>query len=383
MKESPTPTMDIKEEAIWTALKAVKAPDTNRDVAALNMVQGVKIQGDSVTLKINLSQVESGKRSMVEAEIKRAIIRVPGVKSINLDGGPKTAPAGPPNPNDALQHIRHVIAVNSAKGGVGKSTVAVNLAAALARSGKRVGLLDADIYGPNVPLMAGAEGAEPTVAVYEMENGQQKEVIEPIIVNNMKVMSMGFLVHSGQPIAWRGPMLNSALRQFLGQVDWGELDYLVVDLPPGTGDVQISLLQMAKVTGIVHVTTPQEVALQDVRRGIAMFAQHNVPVLGIIENMSFFQCPNCGEKTDIFSHGGGKNIGSELGVPLLGVVPLHKEIREAGDAGVPVVLKAPDSEYGRVLIQAAEQLVKIIEAGDRSPFQPMGTPTGSAPAHGH
>src|SRR5690606_7336478 len=163
---------------------------------------------------------------------------------------------------------------------------AVNLAAALAKQGLKVGLLDADIYGPNIPLMAGAEGAEPTVAVYEYEGGEKQEVIEPIQVNGMKVMSMGFLVHAGQPIVWRGPMLNSALRQFLGQVDWGELDYLVIDLPPGTGDVQISLLQMAKVTGIVHVTTPQEVALQDVRRGIAMFTGNNVPVLGIVENMS-------------------------------------------------------------------------------------------------
>ena len=252
-----------------------------------------------------------------------------------------------------------------------------------AQAGHKVGLLDADIYGPNIPLMSGAEGAEPTVAVYEMEDGEKREVIEPIVVNNMKVMSMGFLVHSGQPIVWRGPMLNSALRQFLGQVDWGQLDYLVIDLPPGTGDVQISLLQMARVTGIVHVTTPQEVALQDVRRGVAMFAAHKVPVIGIIENMSFFQCPHCGEKTDIFSHGGGKDIGRDLGVPLLGTVPLNKEIREAGDAGVPIVLKAPESEYGQILIQAAQHLVKIIEAGDNSPFQPLGTPLGSATAHGH
>lgn len=325
------------------------------------MVQDVKIEGDIVRLKADLSKIPANRRSMFEAEIKRAVIRVAGVKGVELEGGPKPSAPTPPNPAEMLQHIRHVIAVASTKGGVGKSTVSVNLAAALAKAGHRVGLLDADIYGPNVPLMSGSEGAEPTVAVYDYEDGKQKEVIEPIVVNGMKVMSMGYLVHPGQPLVWRGPMLNSALRQFLGQVDWGELDYLVIDLPPGTGDVQISLLQMARPSGIVHVTTPQEVALQDVRRGITMFESHKVPVLGIIENMSFFECPHCHERTDVFSHDGGKHIGQELGVPLLGVLPLNREIRVAGDEGVPVVLKAPDSDYGQVLIQAAAHLEKILK----------------------
>lgn len=369
--------MAVNEEAIWVALRTVKEPEQNRDIASLNMVQDVAINGDAVSVKIDISRTPSHKRGMLEAEIKRALIRVAGVKEVHLDTGPKTAPTKPPGPEEMLADVRHIIAVASAKGGVGKSTISVNLAAALAKSGARVGLLDADIYGPNIPLMSGSEGAEPTVAVYTDHAGKNHEMIEPIIVNGMKVMSMGFLVNSGQPIMWRGPMLNSAMKQFLGQVDWGELDYLVIDLPPGTGDVQISLLQMAHVTGIVHVTTPQEVALQDVRRGIAMFASQNVPILGIIENMSMFQCPKCGEKTDIFAHGGGKTIGRELGVPLLGVVPLSKDIREAGDSGVPVVLKSPDTDYARVLIDAAAQLVKIIEAADRPAFQPLGTPAPS------
>lgn len=366
--------MEIREEAIWTALQSVKEPETGRDVVALNIVQDVKIRDTTVQVKADLSKLPSSKRGMIEAEIKRALIRVAGVKGIDLDTGVKQQDAPkPPNPNDMLQHIRHVIAVGSAKGGVGKSTVAVNIAAALARAGHKVGLLDADIYGPNIPLMSGAEGAEPTVAVYEHDDGQKREVIEPIEAHGMKIMSMGFLVHPGQPLVWRGPMLNSALRQFLGQVDWGELDYLVIDLPPGTGDVQISLMQMTKVSGIVHVTTPQEVALQDVRRGITMFTANNVPVLGIIENMSFFQCPHCGETTDIFSHDGARKVGSEMGVPLLGVLPLNKAIREAGDEGTPIVLKEPDSEYGKVLIDAAAHLAKIVESAEHSPFQPQGT----------
>ncbi len=371
--------MEIREDAIWSALQTVIEPETERDVVALNMVQDVKIEGSTVRLKADLSKIPTDKRGQFEAEIKRAIIRVQGVKGIEIEGGPKAQAAAPkpPNPNDMLQHIRHVIAVGSTKGGVGKSTVAVNLAAALAKAGHKVGLLDADIYGPNVPLMSGTEGVEPTVAVYEHEDGSQREVIEPIIIHGMKVMSMGFLVHPGQPLVWRGPMLNSALRQFLGQVDWGDLDYLVIDLPPGTGDVQISLLQMAKVSGIVHVTTPQEVALQDVRRGITMFAANNVPVLGIIENMSFFACPHCGEHTDVFSHGGANKVAEETGIPLLGTLPLNRAIREAGDEGTPVVLKTPDSDYGKVLINAADQLSKIVESADHIPFQPMGTPAGS------
>lgn len=361
--------MAINEEAIWKALRTVKDPEQGRDVASLNMISDLRINDAQVSLKVDSAKTATNSKAFIEAEIKKAIILVPGVKQVSVDMGTKPAPAGPPRPEDYLKDVKHVIAVASAKGGVGKSTVAVNLAASLANTGWRVGLLDADIYGPNVPLMAGAEGAEPTVAVYTDADGKNHEVIEPIEANGMKVMSMGFLVHAGQPVMWRGPMLNSALRQFLGQVDWGELDYLIIDLPPGTGDVQISLMQMARVTGIVHVTTPQEVALQDVRRGIAMFASQNVPVLGIIENMSFFQCPGCGEKTDIFSHGGGQQIGEELGVPLLGVVPLARDIREAGDSGTPIVLKSPDSPAGVVLIGAAEKLAKIVGAMNTDPVQ--------------
>lgn len=352
--------MALNEEAIWEALRSVKDPETNRNVVALNMIRDLVINEGSVSFRLVFVNPASPVKSEIETAIKHALIKVPGVKKINVDSGQPQQSQLQPKPGEYLSSVQHIIAVASTKGGVGKSTVSVNLAAALAATGARVGLLDADIYGPNIPLMSGAQGAEATVAVYTDQNGQNHELIEPIEINGMKVMSMGFLVHDGQPVMWRGPMLNSALKQFLGQVDWGELDYLVIDLPPGTGDVQLSLLQLTQVSGIVHVTTPQEIALQDVRRGIAMFASQNIPVLGVIENMSFFCCPNCGHEAHIFSSGGADTITSDLRVPLLGKIPLAIEIREAGDTGKPFVLQSPDSPEGRIFTDAAQQLIQIL-----------------------
>lgn len=347
--------MAVNEQAVWEALRKIKDPENGRDLVSLNAVSNLTITDGHIDLNVTFQNPANPHKRQIEAEIKRALIRISGVKKIstNLDENV----SAPTKPSNLLKNVKYVIAVASAKGGVGKSTVSVNLASALAATGAKVGLLDADIYGPNIPLMAGAEGAEPTVAVYTDKAGQNHEFIEPIQINGLKVMSMGFLVHAGQPVMWRGPMLNSALRQFLGQVDWGELDYLIIDLPPGTGDVQISLLQMVQVSGIVHVTTPQEIALQDVRRGIAMFATQGVPVLGLIENMSFFHCPHCGENTDIFSHGGGETVARELNVPMLGTIPLNRDIREAGDSGTPIVIKAPDAEHSKIFKQAAAKLV--------------------------
>lgn len=363
--------MEVDEQALWKALRGVKDPEHERDITSLNMVSGLTIDGAKVSLKVDARRLASNLRTQMESDIKRALIMVPGVKQIEVDMGNPPASAAP-QPGDTLKSIKHIIAVASAKGGVGKSTVSVNLAASLAKTGARVGLLDADIYGPNVPLMTGVEGAEPTVAVYTESNGRTREMIEPIIANGLKVMSMGFLVRDGQPIMWRGPMLNSAMKQFLGQVDWGELDYLVIDLPPGTGDVQISLLQLTPVSGIVHVTTPQEVALQDVRRGIAMFAAQKVPILGVIENMSFFRCPHCNEETDIFSHGGSKSIIDHLGVPLLATLPLDRNIREAGDTGTPMVIKYPESEAALQMKAATDQVIELLQ--NISPSVPAGTP---------
>jgi len=354
--------MAVNEQEVWKALRQIQDPERGGNIVDLNMVRDLRITEGQVSFAVAPSRSGDPIPVEMEAEIKKAVILVSGVKKVDVDTGRQSGGQAPPKQGDFLNTVRHVIAVASAKGGVGKSTVSVNLAAALAAMGSKVGLLDADIYGPNVPLMAGAEGAEPTVAVYTDASGNNREFIEPIEVNGMKVMSMGFLVHAGQPIMWRGPMLNSAMRQFLGQVDWGELDYLIIDLPPGTGDVQISLLQMVPVSGIVHVTTPQEVALQDVRRGIAMFASQKVPVLGIIENMSFFQCPKCMEKTAIFSTGGGQKISDELNVPVLGVVPLALAIREAGDAGTPIALKDPTGPQGSVFVEAAQKLKAQLES---------------------
>jgi ATP-binding protein involved in chromosome partitioning len=232
----------------------------------------------------------------------------------------------------------------------------VNLAVALANSGARVGILDADIYGPNIPLMLGLTGSQPELVQRPGPDGETEDLIVPLKRLGLKVMSMGFLIDEDQPVVWRGPMLNSALRQFLGQVDWGELDYLIVDLPPGTGDVQISLVQLVKVTGIVCVTTPQAVALQDVKKGIMMFKSQNVPILGVIENMSYYLCPDCGRKEHIFGQGGGQNLASAYDLPFLGEIPLSPAVRECGDSGEPIVTAEPDSLQARVFSEVAERL---------------------------
>jgi ATP-binding protein involved in chromosome partitioning len=358
----------IQEDAVWSALRKVHAPEMQRDVVSLNVVQKVEVDdAGHVTVSGALPPPLAPHRATIEREIKGAIIMLPGAKRVTVEfagAAPAQQPHshGGPQGMQMPQGIRNIIGVASGKGGVGKSTVSVNLAAALAQTGARVGLLDADIYGPNVPLMSGLSGAEPTVAVHKQPDGSDLQMIEPLQKHGLKVMSMGFLLHEDQPVVWRGPMLNSALRQFFGQVDWGELDYLIVDLPPGTGDVQISLMQLVQVTGIVHVTTPQDVALQDVRRGIAMFQAQNVRLLGIIENMSYFECPHCHERTDVFSHGGGRRVAECRGIPFLGEIPLDIKVREAGDSGMPIVVSEPQSPHSQRFVQAAKLLVDVLGA---------------------
>jgi ATP-binding protein involved in chromosome partitioning len=288
-------------------------------------------------------------KNQIEDEARAAVMTVPGVEtvSVNFD-------ASVPEDRRLLSKmdigVKNAIAVASGKGGVGKSTIATNLALALAQSGANVGLLDADIYGPNIPLMMG---------VHERPRSANGRILPPEGYG-VKLMSMGFLVEEGTPIIWRGPMIHSALRQFLSDVDWGELDYMVVDLPPGTGDASLSLTQSLALTGAVIVTTPQDVALADVVKGIAMFNHLEVPVLGVVENMSYFVCGHCGERTEIFSHGGGKEVAERMNVPFLGEVPIDPVVRAGGDNGQPVVVAEPDSPAGSAIREIATKTAAAI-----------------------
>jgi ATP-binding protein involved in chromosome partitioning len=260
--------------------------------------------------------------------------------------------AGTPGPaKESVEGVKNIIAVGSGKGGVGKTTVTVNLAVGLAQTGARVGLLDADIYGPNVPLMIGIKGQPKT-------GGNR---IQPLRNFGVRVMSMGFLTDPDTPVIWRGPMLHSAVQQFVRQVDWGELDYLLVDLPPGTGDVQLTLTQTVPLMGAVVVTTPQDVALQDARKAIMMFQQVRVEVLGVIENMSYFQCPECGTRTDIFDHGGGETTANKYSVPFLGEVPLDTGIRKGGDVGTPIVIGNAESPVAKAFLEIASNVAKQVD----------------------
>lgn len=366
----------VQEDAVWAALRTVQEPELHQDLVSLNMIRDLQITEEGkVSLTVILTTPACPLKSLIESEVKAAVIKVPGVTGVQVQMGSNVTSSSRGNAPAAMTSgIRNIIGVASGKGGVGKSTVAVNLAVALAKSGARVGLLDADIYGPNVPLMTGLHGQQPEVIVADAPDGSRVELIEPVRNYGLKIMSMGFLLHDDQPVVWRGPMLNSALRQFLSQVKWGELDYLIIDLPPGTGDVQISLIQLARVTGIVHVTTPQDVALQDVRRGVAMFAAQKIPTLGIIENMSYFECPHCRQRTDVFSTGGGERTAAQLGIRFLGAIPLDTDVRAAGDSGMPIVVARPDSPQARRFMEAAEQLAAQISVHNyqQGAMQPAG-----------
>ncbi len=311
-------------------------------------LDGVHVQGGMVQVSLAVSRQEAASMEPLRRDIEAALRALPGVKSatVVLTAHAQAAPPAPPPAENLLPGVRHVIAVASGKGGVGKSTVAVNLAVALAQSGLKTGLLDADIYGPSLPKMLGIT-TKP-----EVRGGK----MIPLEAWGLKVMSIGFLVPEEKALIWRGPMVMGALNQMLGQADWGELDVLVVDMPPGTGDAQITLAQKAKPHGAVIVSTPQDIALLDARRGVQMFSQVGVPVLGIVENMSYFCCPNCGHRTDIFGHGGARAEAERIGVPFLGEIPLQLAIREAGDAGTPVVAAQPESEVAAAFRAVAAQV---------------------------
>jgi ATP-binding protein involved in chromosome partitioning len=338
----------MDESAILRLLRAVAAP-AGGDVVTANLVDSVSVTDGTVQVALRTDRANLAAMEAVARQAEIVLRRDPGVRhaAVILTAHKQAAPAADAR---TIPGVRHVVAVASGKGGVGKSTVAVNLAAALAQSGLRVGLLDADIYGPSLPRMLGAHG----------KPGLRDKTMIPMQAYGMACMSIGFLVPDDQAMVWRGPMVMGALQQLLGQTDWGQLDVLVVDMPPGTGDVQLTLSQKVELAGAVIVSTPQDIALLDARRGVAMFAKVGVKILGVVENMSFFNCPHCGERTDLFGHGGAEAEAAKLHVPFLGAVPLLLDVRAAGDAGHPVVLSAPHSPAAEAFRAIAARVAAML-----------------------
>ncbi len=329
----------VSKEAVFTALSDVNDPDLKKDLVTLNMIRDLHIDGGQVNFTIMLTTPACPMKDKMRTDAQNAVLAIPGVKGVQIKMDASV-------PNDGKNRrllnvsVKNAIAVASGKGGVGKSTVAVNLAVLLARSGSKVGLLDADIYGPNIPTMMGVDSLPP---------GSTDKLL-PAEAYGVQIMSIGFLVKPGQPLIWRGPMLHSAIRQFLTEVAWNELDYLVIDLPPGTGDAQLSISQSIPLSGGLIITLPQQVSLDDAFRGLEMFRQLNIPILGIIENMSYLELPD-GNRVDVFGSGGGERLARETGVPFLGAIPIDPSIREGGDLGKPVVITSPKSEVAKILEQ--------------------------------
>jgi ATP-binding protein involved in chromosome partitioning len=339
----------LTEDDIRNALKTVKYPGYSRDILSFGLVKDIAARNGAVSVSLQLTTSNEAAAQQIKAESERVLRVLPGVTAVHVEIKPTAGPAAtsPQNPwaqQNKVPGIGRIVAVASGKGGVGKSTVSVNLACGLQHLGTKVGLLDCDIYGPSIPLMMG---------VHERPVISAEEKLVPPSRYGVKLMSMGFLLEDDQPVIWRGPMIMKTIQQFVGAVDWGELDFLVVDLPPGTGDAQLSLCQTVPIDGGVIVTTPQEASLGVVRKGIAMFQKVNVPILGIIENMSYFTTP-AGERIEIFGHGGGRAEAERQGAPFLGEIPIFTEIREGGDHGLPVAVSATEKPPGQAFMRIAE-----------------------------
>ncbi len=348
-------TATITEARVLEALKSVMDPELGKDLVTLNMIRNIVIEGDNVKFSLILTTMACPLKKEIETSAVNAVKSIPGVGSVIIETGAQVPTAKRMPDKAPIPGVKNTIAVASGKGGVGKSTVSVNLALALARTGARVGLLDTDVYGPSVPMMMGLH--EPLMATPE-------EKLIPHEKFGLKLVSVGFMIDEETPLIWRGPLVMQLVKQFLMGVEWGELDYLVIDLPPGTGDVQLTLVQTIPLTGAVIVTTPQDVALIDARRAIKMFNEVKVPILGIVENMSFFVCPHCNEKSEIFSHGGGEKTSERYHVPLLGKIPIDISIREGGDSGNPIVESAPDSEHSQAFVAIAGAVASRISVID-------------------
>lgn len=352
--------LPLTEENILTSLRLVKDPDLHRDIVTLGFVKNLTIQGKDVSFTLQLTTPACPVRDQFKIDCEKAIRHtIEGVGKVAIEMTSNVVSHANTVKDSVIPGVKNTIAVASGKGGVGKSTVAVNLAVSLAMDGAKVGLVDADVYGPSIPLMFG---------VNERPKVSQNKLI-PLEKYGVKIMSIGFLVDPMQAVIWRGPMASGAIKQFLGDVTWGDLDYLVFDLPPGTGDIQLTLVQTIPLTGAVIVTTPQDVALADARKGLVMFNKVNVPVFGIVENMSYFICTHCGEREDIFDTGGGKRTAGELQVPFLGEIPIHTSIRVGGDKGKPIVVGDEHSPHAQSIRQIARNLAAQVSIRNASASQ--------------
>jgi ATP-binding protein involved in chromosome partitioning len=353
----PTP------QEILEALRGVKYPGFSRDIVSFGLVKDIQVATAGVTVHLAPTTAQEDVVRQIVAAVQETIAAMPGASgAVQVVSEPPPQPQARRGPQP-IPGVGHVLAVASGKGGVGKSTVATNLALALVSLGKRVGLLDADVYGPSIPLMLGIDD--------KARAGDGARLV-PKEKHGLRVISMGMFLGDATPVIWRGPMVTKLITEFIRNVDWGELDVMVLDLPPGTGDVQLTLTQQLRTSGGIIVTTPQDVALADVRRGIAMFQQMQAPVLGIVENMSFHVCPGCGARADVFAHGGGTRVAEESGVPLLGEIPLVRAVREAGDQGFPLVASEPSHPQSRAFREIAERVLVRLAAVGEGPTERRG-----------
>jgi ATP-binding protein involved in chromosome partitioning len=373
--ESPSDNGGPTEEQVLDALRQVIDPDLHRNVVDLGFIKDVKICDGLVGFTMELTTPACPVKDQLKGAAEQVVRAVPGVTTVNVRMTAQVRQNQDPwADRAAVPGVRNIVAVASGKGGVGKSTIAVNLAVALARQGASVGLMDADIYGPSIPLMMGAQDQR----VLATEDNR----MIPLEAHGVKMVSIGFLLGKDAPVVWRGPMVGRAVQQLVRDVEWGELDYLIIDLPPGTGDAQLSLAQSVPLAGGVIVTTPQDIALMDASRGLSMFREVKVPVLGIVENMSFFACPHCGERTDIFSHGGGRTTAERLKVPFLGEIPLDVDVRIGGDIGEPIAGGDPETPQAKAFedlagrVAAAVSIAAMDQQAQKEGFIPLNTLVG-------
>jgi ATP-binding protein involved in chromosome partitioning len=356
--------VSVTEEQVLSVLRDVQDPDLHKDIVTLGFVKEVRIDSGEVDFTIELTTPACPVKDDLKRQAEEKVSGLAGVKAARAKMTANVSTRGGFG-RQGIPGIRNIVAVGAGKGGVGKTTTSVNLAVGLARKGARVGLLDGDVYGPNVPQMLG---------VHEAPEVEGESGIRPPEAFGIKVISMGMLVPPDQPIIWRGPMLHGAVQQFMNDVLWGELDYLVVDLPPGTGDVALSMAQSVPMAGAIVVTTPQGVAVSDVRKAVGMFRQLNIPVLGVIENMSYFVCPHCSERTEIFGTGGGRQMGEDLGIPFLGEVPIDTRVRSGSDEGRPIVDAEPDAPAAKAFLDLSSRVAAQISIQNTRVLKVVQTP---------